>query len=207
MDVKQILVTVGIMLFGSLLTFIATSYWSRKGLAAAAAAKAIEIEATAKAEQQSRIADLEKRLAATEQVVSPISQIMMDALRKQLTHADTPILDAHLESLTKPEGLSTTDKAELLQLLEERSKDMRYSESERDAAHMMPAMMRRVESSKRAMDPANYLITPTPAGSSNPVTEKKAEEGTRSDSRDTDGTPIVTLKVVDADVKPSTKQE
>ena len=93
---------------------------------------------------EARIAVLEKQLALMEQVVTPISVAFQQMLIKQLTHPHTPELDELLSRIKQP-GLNLDEMEQLACLLAERVDDSDFDESERDAARMLPMVMRRVK--------------------------------------------------------------
>lgn len=128
-----------LMLFaGSAVSFLAASFWYRKSLKKEAE------------EQQSkltqRIVELETKSALTSAAMLPITTAFQAILIKELTHFHTPVMDALMAKLGPPFTLSEEEEAELIAALKQREADVngRISDSERDAAHMLPMLMKRV---------------------------------------------------------------
>lgn len=95
-----------------------------------------------------RVFELEKQQALLSQAVVPISLAFQTILVKNLTHFHTPEMDALLAKLGPPFVLTEPEEARLIKLLEERRVDMngRIDDGERDAAQMLPMVMKRVRS-------------------------------------------------------------
>lgn len=96
---------------------------------------------------KARIEELERQLGLFGQTILPISAAFQAILVKQLTHFHTPVLDGLLKKLGPPYELTDAEAAELARLLEEREVvvDDQIDESEREAARMLPLVMKRVK--------------------------------------------------------------
>ena len=97
-----------------------------------------------------RLGAHDTQLSLMGQVVLPISTVFRNVLVKELTHFHTPATDA---LLAKIDVLTPDEEAELLRLLAQREQDMghRISASEREAAHMLPLIMKRAKAEARAL--------------------------------------------------------
>lgn len=108
-----------------------------------------------------RLIVLEKQLALVGQAVVPISTAFQAILIKELTHMHTPILDALMTKIGPPSTLSDDEFDELATALLERTMDMGdlISDSERDAAVMLPLVMKRAQREYQALtrDPSVIL--------------------------------------------------
>ncbi len=93
-----------------------------------------------------RIVELEKQLSLVSQAVVPISVAFQAILVKELTHFHTPEMDALMAKLGPPFVLTPSEGARLMVLLDERQRDMndQISDRERDAALMLPMVMKRI---------------------------------------------------------------
>jgi len=93
-----------------------------------------------------RVVELEKNLALVNQAVVPISAAFQAILIKDLTHFHTPEMDNLLAKIGPPLTLTAQEAARLEVLLAARARDVDnlISEQERDAARMLPMVMRRV---------------------------------------------------------------
>jgi hypothetical protein len=153
---------VGIV-FGGVVSFFVTSYWDRKKNRTA---------------QDAKIAALELQIGVLGSQVLPISEVFRSMLIKQLTHYHTPILDALLKKL-EDKTITEAEEVEMNAALKQRTLDMdaEISDSERDAAHMLPMLNRRIkEEEKERADPE-----PSPASSVQsvlvPAPASEAEKG------------------------------
>ncbi len=108
--------------------------------------KAAAILAAANVRLVDRVNDLERQLSAVNQAVVPISAAFQAILVKELTHFHTPEMDGLMAKLGPPFTLTEVEAKRLGVLLEERQRDMndQISDAERDAAQMLPLVMRRV---------------------------------------------------------------
>jgi hypothetical protein len=95
---------------------------------------------------QGRVTELEKQLALVGQQIQPISTAFQAMLVKELTHFHTPEMDALMVKLGPPYELTPEEELKLIAGLKERAESLEgvIPESEREAATMLPMVMRRV---------------------------------------------------------------
>lgn len=139
MEFMPIFNSVGILLLGAALTFIATRYWHNRTLAINADLKLSE----ANEKLLNRIAELEKQNAIIGQAMIPINALVQAALIRELTHNHTPEMD---DLLARIGSLDELEEARLYDLLKERVVDFNdplITQSEREAAIILPYIMRR----------------------------------------------------------------
>jgi hypothetical protein len=149
------LIDTALVLLSASLGFLAQRYFaSRKELRADAADLATEKKATL-----FRIAELETKLALVNAAVVPISTAFQAILIKELTHFHTPEMDALLVKVGPPVTLSEVEEARLTHMLQEREKDLggEITDSERDAAHILPAIMKRARIEQELLSTAETL--------------------------------------------------
>jgi hypothetical protein len=96
------------------------------------------------------IAGLKQRIVTLSMPVSRINAAFQETLVRQLTHFHTPVLDALLAKIGPPYSLSDEEYQQLVAALKEREKDMgdKIDNSEREAAKMLPIVIRRVAEEK-----------------------------------------------------------
>lgn len=135
--------SLGLTVVASGLSFSAAWYWFSRN----AAVKAAEAIATEHAKTLARITELETKLALVNQAVIPISTAFQAILIKELTHYHTPEMDALLVKLGPPSVITIAEQQRLEVLLVARTTDMgpEISGSERDAAAILPAVIRRAQ--------------------------------------------------------------
>ena len=134
---------------GTLTTFIVglmgllTWYANSKRVDAATIAKANNILIK-------RVTELEREVTGIKHDVIPISAAFQAILIKDLTHAHTPEIDDLLRKVGPPFILTEDEVVRLSVLLERVTRDMGnlVDEQERDAATMLPLVMKRVLSDK-----------------------------------------------------------
>jgi len=143
------LITLGTIVFGAFLSFAFAVFWYRLNTARTARDK-IQSEYAA---LMLRVDTLDKQLALVGHDVVPLSAAMQALLIKELTHFHTPTMDALMAKLGPPSTLTDAEETELLLLLKEREIDMGdlISDSERDAAHILPAVIRRAKAEALAL--------------------------------------------------------
>ena len=144
-----VLITLSTILFGGLVSFLFAIFWyrlnsartERDRLRAEYAALILRVDL------------LDKQLALVGHDVVPISAALQAMLIKELTHFHTPRMDLLMAKLGPPSTLTEVEEAELLVLLKEREIDMDalISDSERDAAHILPAIMKRAKAEAEAL--------------------------------------------------------
>lgn len=112
--------------------------------------RAAAVLAAANSKLSDRVFELERQLSLVNQAVVPISAAFQAILIKELTHYHTPEMDELMLKLGPPIVLTIKESKRLTILLEERTQDMNsiISDSERDAAHMLPMVMKRVLADK-----------------------------------------------------------
>src|SRR5580693_9206529 len=125
----------------AVLSFLTTLYFFRKKVELAETARI----AKEHADLVERVIATEKTLALINQAIMPMSTAFQAILVKELTHFHTPELDALLAKLGPP---STITDAEMLRLEEGlrnriRDVDELVSQSERDAASILPVIIKR----------------------------------------------------------------
>ena len=108
--------------------------------------KAAQALASANLKLVDRVTDLERQLTSVTQQVVPISAAFQAILIKELTHFHTPEMDALMLKIGPPFTLTDGEAARLGVMLAERQRDMndQISDSERDAAQMLPMVIKRV---------------------------------------------------------------
>lgn len=144
--------SLAIVVLGSVLAFVFASFWHLKNhtmrkaerLVDEAKEKADKL-AVEKGELEERVRDLELKFTAVNERVTPISAAFQAMLIKELTHFHTPELDELLEKIGPPYRLTETERDRMIVLLRARAEDMngRISELERDAAVMLPMVIKR----------------------------------------------------------------
>ncbi len=125
-------------------TAIGTFLWARYRYGRTARDKVTEAREKATNERDAKIAELERKLALVDQTVTPIAMAMQAVLIKKLTHFHEPETDALLVKVGPPYDLTDDEAGRLAELLIERELVLNGSidEAERDAAHILPAVIR-----------------------------------------------------------------
>jgi hypothetical protein len=159
-DTRGILTSFGLMFAGSAVSFLFALYWFKRNQAAELAKQERLARATVDKEREDRLIALEKQLSLLGQAVMPISTAFQAILIKELTHFHTPVMDALLARVGPPSLLSDEEEGELAAALEQRTKDMgdRISDSERDAAKMLPLVMKRAKLEALALQPQDTRL-------------------------------------------------
>ena len=144
-----VLITLGTILFGAFVSFAFAIFWYRLKTAKTAREK-LQAEYAA---LMLRVDMLDKQLALVGHDVVPLSAAMQALLIKELTHFHTPRMDLLMSKLGPPSTLSDAEETELLVLLKEREADMGdlISDSERDAAHILPVIIKRAKAEALAL--------------------------------------------------------
>jgi len=107
------------------------------------AEKQAELIAAGHVKLEARVAELTERLSLVSAQVVPFSTAFQQILVAQLTHAHTPELDALLAKLGPPITLTEAEEPELYRLLTAREKEVEFDEEEREAAMMLPLVIKR----------------------------------------------------------------
>lgn len=143
MEIQSTINSVGLVVFAASLTFMASAFWNRRNR------RELEdkIKKDAEAAVGARLTELENKLAILNQAVVPISAAFQAILIKELTHFHTPELDGYLSKVGPPSRLTLVEEERMLLLLDERAKELNgdIPESERDAAVMLPMVMKRAK--------------------------------------------------------------
>ena len=151
-----VLITLGTILFGGFVSFAFAIFWYRLNAARTARDK-LQSEYAA---LMLRVDMLDKQLALVGHDVVPISAALQAMLIKELTHFHTPRMDHLMSKLGPPSELNDVEEAELLMLLQEREADMGdlISDSERDAAHILPVIIKRAKAEALALAQAQPTL-------------------------------------------------
>lgn len=130
-------------LFGAVLAFGGAHYWYGKAAKAHFDAETLD----EKKKLMDRVTELEAQLRLVSQSMVPISTAFQAILVKELTHFHTPVMDALLVKLGPPFILTSEEEGQLLIKLAERAAEVGslMTESERDAATILPMVIRRVK--------------------------------------------------------------
>jgi hypothetical protein len=113
-------------------------------------------------------ARLRERIGILSLPVQQMSAAFQVALVRQLTHFHTPKLDALLAKLGPPFALTDVEMQELIAELKAREEDMagQIDGGEREAAKMLPAIMRRVALEKaQPMEMFDLILVAVPKAS------------------------------------------
>lgn len=172
---RSLLNSAGVVVLGAALTFVAARYWYLRSVAT----KTADELASNNALLMARVAELELRTSLVQQAVLPISAAFQAILIKELTHFHTPVMDELLAKLGPPVTLSAAEEKELLTALREREVEVddAISDSERDAARMLPMVMKRVRIETELSDNVALQIVSVPAEAITAETETEAEGG------------------------------
>lgn len=113
------------------------------------------------AAREKRLTTLETQLAVVSAAVVPISTAFQAILIKELTHFHTPEMDALLAKVGPPNVLTPVEQDRLGVLLKERTKDLgeAISQSEREAAAILPIVMKRAAVEQATMSVAANLAS------------------------------------------------
>jgi hypothetical protein len=106
-----------------------------------------------------RVSELEAKLALVNAAVIPISTAFQAILIRELTHLHTPEMDALLVKIGPPLTLTPAEEERLAVMLRERAKDKdkEIPNSERDAALILPAVMKRARAEQALLQTAQDL--------------------------------------------------
>jgi hypothetical protein len=142
--------SIALLVFGSALTFIGTLFWWQKNQAVSKATSLARDHALL----MDRVRAAEIQLAKMGETIVPISTAFQAILIKELTHFHTPEMDSLMQKIGPPNTLTPSEEKRLFNvLLPEREKDMgpQISDSERDAARILPAVTRRAKAESDAL--------------------------------------------------------
>lgn len=137
-----ILLVVGAMAVSVCSTFVVTRAYDRQRALAALSRQMAHDHW----QFQQRLRTLESQLGAIGDRVLPITTAFQALLVQELTHFHEPRTDALLTKLGPPITLTDAEEAELLHRLRQREVDMGHliTPSERDAARILPLIMKRI---------------------------------------------------------------
>jgi hypothetical protein len=144
--------SIGVSVVGSALTFAMAWFWYARNVAVRKA----EAIAAEHAKVMERLTELETKERLSGQVMTPIITAFQSLLVKQLTHAGKPEMDELMVKIGPPDVLTDTERARLMVMLKDRTKDMgiEITASERDAAMILPIVMQMA-----AEEQANFKST------------------------------------------------
>jgi H+/gluconate symporter-like permease len=136
-ELKSVLIAV----LTAALLFLGAAYWRKSGQQD----KADEAEELRKRSVSDRLQELEANMRMLGIAVQPITAAMAAVLVKSLTHFHTPETDALLAKVGPPNVLTAIEEAHLVELLANRTRDMgsEFSDSERNAAKLLPLIIER----------------------------------------------------------------
>lgn len=159
-DLRSTLTSFGLMLAGSAVSFLFALYWFKRNQASLRAEQERLARATVDKEREDRLLALEKQLSLLGQAVMPISTAFQAILIKELTHFHTPVMDALMAKVGPPSTLTAAEETELIAALEQRTQDMatEISDSERDAAKILPLVMKRAKLEALALQPEDTRL-------------------------------------------------
>lgn len=168
--------SVALILLTAAFTFMATAYWQRRGRIDREVERKAAVLAQENKTLQDRVLDMEKQLGMLNQAVLPISTAFQAILIKELTHFHTPEMDALMVKIGPPNTLTDDEMARLVVMLEERSEEMNGTipESERDAAHMLPYVMKRAKLDLESEKKLQLVSVPPPLSGG---AEERTNEG------------------------------
>ena len=135
--------SIWLALLSAALTFLGSWFWFTRE----SARRALELHEIEDRKAHDRITELEKSVAVLSQSMLPLSAAFQAILVKELTHFHTPVMDALLQKLGPPYTISPAEEVQLRALLVERAAEMDglLTESEREAAIMLPMVIKRVK--------------------------------------------------------------
>lgn len=169
-----------LILLTAVMTFMATAYWQRRGRIDRETERKAAKLAEENKQLMDRVLDMEKQLGMLNQAVLPISTAFQAILIKELTHFHTPEMDALMVKIGPPNTLSDDEMTRLEVLLEERTRDMatEIPESERDAAHMLPYVMKRAKMDLEAEKKLQLVSVPPQSAGGEQEQTSKGRKGT-----------------------------
>ena len=191
--------SIAILIIGSIMAAFWTWFWRFRTTTVArleAEKAAVTAKATKLAEEHKllveAVAELKSQLGLVSQVVTPINQAMQALLIRELTHFHTPELDMLMAKLP-PDGVLTAKEEERIAvLLKEREQELngRIPESEREAAHILPYVIKRVKAEKENIDDAataapqlKIVAVPAETGPEDMQSPAAAVDGKKADEQ------------------------
>ena len=151
-----------LLLLGSSISFIVTSYLSSRKRKQESELSDKENQTDVNQKLFNRIIELEKQNNSLAQTVLPLSTAFQAILVKELTHFHTPEMDKLLAKLGPPYSLTLDDESRLTHLLLERMTDkgVEFDESEKEAALILPYVMKRVRRDTLTLASMELMIVP-----------------------------------------------
>jgi hypothetical protein len=152
-----------LLALGSTVSFVVTWFWYTKSARAKLNDRLEEQQIKQNAMLTARIVELEKQQVIQGQTILPISTAFQAILVKELTHLHTPEMDALLAKLGPPNVLGPSEESRLLELLQQRVKDLdgEIPESERDAAEILPLLMKRSKAEEMKLRDTTIVVIPS----------------------------------------------
>jgi hypothetical protein len=146
------------ILAAAILTFIGSWFWFARNQKVHSAEK----DAAIIQKLVDRITELERQQSVLGSTVLPISTAFQAILIKELTHFHTPEMDALMVKMGPPYTLTLDEERRLVRLLNARQEDMHedISDSERDAALMLPLLMKRVKNETATLKELALVVVP-----------------------------------------------
>lgn len=150
---NQVLISVGLILLSSAVSFLVAWFMWKSARRDAANIKEADRISIQHDKLDARVLELEKQLSAVGQAVLPISTAFQAILIKELTHFHTPEMDSLMTKIGPPSRLTLTEEHNLALLLAQRAEDMaaQIPDSERDAALMLPLVIKRAKAEWEAV--------------------------------------------------------
>ncbi len=154
--VLEALVGLGLMCIGGIGSFLAAKYWFWRSFETHDKYK----RDAAQEQLVVRVYELERQLSLLGAQVLPLSAAFQAVLVKELTHFHTPEMDALLLKLGPPNIITNEEMEKLIVMLQERERDLGddISESERDAAHILPIVAKRAKYAMEAISKMNLKV-------------------------------------------------
>lgn len=153
--------SIGLAALAAGLSFLSASIWHRRN-------KRDADKKEAEALRTRRAEGVDERLRAMELTlasVAPLAEVFRASLIKDLTHFHTPVLD---DLLRRIDTLTNPEREDMFRLLKERAVSLngRIDEFERDAATMLPLVMRREERDRTMAAPVeqDLIVVSIPKG-------------------------------------------
>lgn len=148
-------INIALLVLAAALGFVTKLYFTMRSNAATKLKDAVDD----KKEIEGRLNTLEGQVALVNAAVVPISTAFQAILIKELTHFHTPEMDKLLAKIGPPNILTSSENDRLAVLLEARTRDLgvEISPSERDAAHILPAVMKRSQLEQSRLQLAEKL--------------------------------------------------
>lgn len=183
--ILQAVGAVALLLVGAAITFVVQLVLEKRkegvrSLEAIAAerARALDAAAAEMDRMRARLGALETDNALLKKEVQPISIAMQTWLVDKLTHFHTPVMDELLRKLGPPNILTDVEEKELEAALIERTVtlDGRIDDMEKDAARMLPMVIRMVKAEVKAPDTLQIVSTPAKAKDAAEAVDGKEEK-------------------------------